>query len=331
MTMKIVITGGTGFIGSRLAIKSLEQGHSVKLLGQVNNAAELENQEMLKDRGINVTLGSVTEREKLFGLVQGCDIVFHLAAAQHEANVPDQHFWDVNVEGTRNVLEVSVEAKIKRFVHGSTIGVYGSAMAGEIDEASSISPDNIYGVTKYEGERLALSFADKIPISIVRISETYGPGDRRLLKLFKAIKKNVFFMIGKGDNKHQLIYVDDLIEGMYLAATAEQAVGEIFVLAGKEVLSTQEMVDSIAKQLGTSIRRSHAPLGPFLITATIMEKTLRPLGIQPPLHRRRLDFFRKSFFFSQDKALKVLGFQPKTGFAEGIAETARWYKEQGYL
>jgi nucleoside-diphosphate-sugar epimerase len=331
MAMKIGITGGTGFIGSRLAIKSLEQGHSVEVLGQVNNAAELENQEMLKDRGINVTLGSVTEREQLFGLVQGCDIVFHLAAAQHEANVPDQHFWDVNVEGTRNVLEVSVEAKIKRFVQGSTIGVYGSALAGEIDEASSISPDNIYGVTKYEGERLALSFADKIPISIVRISETYGPGDRRLLKLFKAIKKNVFFMIGKGDNKHQLIYVDDLIEGMYLAATAEQAVGEIFVLAGKEVLSTQEMVDSIAKELGTSIRRSHAPLGPFLITATIMEKTLRPLGIQPPLHRRRLDFFRKSFFFSQDKALKILGFQPKTGFAEGVAETARWYKEQGYL
>ena len=329
--MKIVITGGTGFIGSRLAIKSLEQGHSVEVLGQVNNAAELENQEMLKDRGINVTLGSVTEREQLFGLVQGCDIVFHLAAAQHETNVPDQHFWDVNVEGTRNVLEVSVEAKIKRFVQGSTIGVYGSALAGEIDEASSISPDNIYGVTKYEGERLALSFADKIPISIVRISETYGPGDRRLLKLFKAIKKNVFFMIGKGDNKHQLIYVDDLIEGMYLAATAEQAVGEIFVLAGKEVLSTQEMVDSIAKELGTSIRRSHAPLGPFLITATIMEKTLRPLGIQPPLHRRRLDFFRKSFFFSQEKALKILGFQPKIGFAEGVAETARWYKEQGYL
>jgi nucleoside-diphosphate-sugar epimerase len=331
MAMKIGITGGTGFIGSRLAIKSLEQGHSVEVLGQVNNAAELENQEMLKDRGINVTLGSVTEREQLFGLVQGCDIVFHLAAAQHEANVPDQHFWDVNVEGTRNMLEVSVEAKIKRFVQGSTIGVYGSALAGEIDEASSISPDNIYGVTKYEGERLALSFADKIPISIVRISETYGPGDRRLLKLFKAIKKNVFFMIGKGDNKHQLIYVNDLIEGMYLAATAEQAVGEIFVLAGKEVLSTQEMVDSIAKELGTSIRRSHAPLGPFLITATIMEKTLRPLGIQPPLHRRRLDFFRKSFFFSQDKALKILGFQPKTGFAEGVAETARWYKEQGYL
>jgi nucleoside-diphosphate-sugar epimerase len=331
MAMKIVITGGTGFIGSRLAIKSLEQGHSVELLGQVNNAAELENQEMLRDRGINVTLGSVTEREKLFGLVQGCDIVFHLAAAQHEANVPDQHFWDVNVEGTRNVLEVSVEAKIKRFVHGSTIGVYGSAMEGEIDEDSPLKPDNIYGVTKREGERLTLSFADKIPISIVRISETYGPGDRRLLKLFKAIKKNVFFMIGKGDNKHQLIYVDDLIEGMYLAATAEQAVGEIFVLAGKEVLSTQEMVDSIAKELGTSIRRSHAPLGPFLITATIMEKTLRPLGIQPPLHRRRLDFFRKSFFFSQDKSLKILGFQPKTGFAEGVAETARWYKEQGYL
>ncbi len=329
--MKLLITGGTGFIGSRLALRSQEKGHSVELLGQVNNPAEQDNQQMLEANGIKVTLGSVAEREKVFGLAQECDIVFHLAAAQHEANVPDQHFWMVNVDGTRNVIEASAEARVKRFVHGSTIGVYGSALRGEIDEHSPLRPDNIYGVTKHEGEKLVLSFADKIPVSIVRISETYGPGDRRLLKLFKAIEKNIFFMIGKGENKHQLIYVDDLIEGLFLAATVKGAVGKIFVLAGKEILTTRQMTDVIAKGLGADVRRFHVPLWPFLVAAVMMEKTLRPFGIQPPLHRRRLDFFRKSCFFSQAKSATILNFRPKTGFEQGVTETVTWYKKHGYL
>lgn len=329
--MKLLITGGTGFIGSRLALRSQEKGHSVELLGQVNNPAEQDNQQMLEANGIKVTLGSVADREQVFGLAQGCDVVFHLAAAQHEANVPDQHFWMVNVDGTRNVIEASVEARVKRFVHGSTIGVYGSALAGEIDEESPLRPDNIYGVTKREGEKIVLSFTDKIPVSIVRISETYGPGDRRLLKLFKAIERNIFFMIGKGDNKHHLIYVDDLVDGLYLAAITDDAIGQTFVLVGPEVLTTRKMVDVIAKALGTEMPRFRAPLWPFFAAAVVMERTLPPFGIQPPLHRRRLDFFRKSFFFSQDKPSRVLGFEPKTNFAQGVAQTTQWYKKHGGL
>ena len=329
--MNVLITGGTGFIGSRLALKSVEMGHSVRLFGQVNSAAEQENQQMLEAKGIDVTLGSVAEREKILNLARDCDVVFHLAAAQHEANVPDQHFRTVNVDGTRNVIEASIEAQVKRFVHGSTIGVYGAAMEGEIDEETPLKPDNIYGVTKREGEKLALSFADKLPVSVVRISETYGPGDRRLLKLFRAIQKKMFFVIGKGDNKHQLIYVDDLVDGLYLVATIEKAVGKIFVLAGREVLTTRNMVDVIAKTLGTGVPRFRAPLWPFFVLAVMMEKTLGPLGIQPPLHRRRLDFFRKSFFFSHQKASSILGFQAKTDFAQGVAQTLEWYKDHDYL
>jgi nucleoside-diphosphate-sugar epimerase len=329
--MKVFITGGTGFIGSRLAIASREKGHTVALLGQTNTQAEQENQQLLERHGITTTLGSVLEKEKLVELARGCDVVFHLAAAQHEANVPDEHFYQVNVEGTRNMLEASAAGGVKRFLHGSTIGVYGSAMEGQIDETTPLRPNNIYGVTKREGEQLALSYNEKLPVSVVRISETYGPGDRRLLKLFKAIQKNVFFVIGKGDNKHQLIYVDDLIDGMYLAATDPKAVGEVFVLAGREVLTTREMVDTVADCLGTRITRLHAPMLPFLTAAVVLEKTLGPLGIQPPLHRRRLDFFRKSFFFSQEKAASVLAFSPNTDFRQGVAQTAAWYKENGML
>lgn len=329
--MTVLITGGTGFIGSQLALKCLEQGDAVRILAQVNNAAEEQNRSLAETRGAEVITGSVTDERRIKPAIEGVETVYHLAAAQHETNVPEQHFWAVNVEGTKRLLEASLKADVKRFVHGSTIGVYGAALDGELDENSPLRPDNIYSVTKYEGEKLALSYANRLPVTVVRISETYGPGDRRLLKLFKAIAKNMFFMIGSGENKHQLIYVDDLIEGLQLAANSEQAIGEVFVLPGKEVLSTSQLVEGIADVYGVRPRRLRAPMWPFLLTAVVLEKLLQPLGIQPPLHRRRMDFFRKSFFFSRDKATNVLKFKPRIGFQEGAARTAKWYREHGYL
>ena len=329
--MNILITGGTGFIGSRLALKCLENGHRVTILGQENTTAESENRKLLESKGVNITLGSVTESDKVREVCQGIDLVYHLAAAQHEANVPDQHFWEVNVRGTRNLLEASLGARVKRFVHGSTIGVYGSALEGTIDEQSAVKPDNIYGVTKLEGEKVVLSYQDRIPVVIVRISETYGPGDRRLLKLFKAIKRNMFFTIGDGQNLHHVIFIDDLVDGLILAAAVREAAGGIFVLAGRDRVTTNDMAAVIARQLDARLGRIRVPLFPFLFIATLLEALLRPLGIQPPLHRRRMDFFKKSFVFSQERAQKVLGFVPKMSFEQGVAVTSRWYEQMGYL
>ena len=329
--MKVLITGGTGFIGSRLALKHLEKDDCVQIVGQENNAMETENKRLVESKGAPVSLASVTDREKMFELIQGIDLVYHLAAAQHEANIPDQRFWEVNVTGTKNVLEASIHARVKRVVHGSTIGVYGAALEGCIDEYSDLRPVNIYGVTKMEGEKLALSFKEEIPLVIIRISETYGPGDRRLLKLFKGIKKNLFFVIGDGENLHHPIYINDLLEGLVLAATAEKAPGKIFVLAGTEAVTTSEMIKVIAEQLNTKIPKWRLPLSPLLGLATVTENICRPMGIQPPLHRRRMDFFRKSFIFSGKLAAEVLGFAPQVGFKQGVAETAQWYVARGYL
>ena len=327
----ILVTGGTGFIGSRLATYCLERGGPVRILGQSNNAYEESNKNSVEARGGEVYIGSITDVTTVNKVVQGVDVVYHLAAAQHEANVSDNYFWDINVNGTKNILESSLQAGVKCFVHGSTIGVYGEAMVGEIDENTPLKPDNIYGITKSEGEKLALAYADRLPVVVVRISETYGPGDKRLLKLFRAIKKRTFFMIGHGENKHQLIYVDDLIQGFALVANRPDAVGEIFVLAGKEIVTTNQMAQSVANALGVRLRKLRLPLLPFVIAASALEMVFRPLGIQPPLHRRRLDFFRKSFFFSQQKAKTVLGFEPSMSFDEGIRETASWYQNTGLL
>jgi nucleoside-diphosphate-sugar epimerase len=328
--MKVFVTGGTGFIGSNLTLKFIDRGDSVRVLGQENTAAEVENRRVIEEKGAEVIIASVTDRETLFDLLKGIDVVYHLAAAQHEMNISDQRFWDVNVMGTKNVLEASIESGVRRFVHGSTIGVYGR-LEGPIDEQSLCEPDNIYGKTKLEGEMLALSYQQNLPVVVIRISETFGPGDRRLLKLFKAINRRLFFMIGNGENMHHPIYVDDLIEGFSLAATVEEAVGQVFILAGKDSVTTSDMVSMIAGVLDTSVPKFNIPLNPMLKFAKVTERFLRPIGISPPIHLRRMDFFTKSFAFSQDKAFKVLGFVPRVDFRQGLLETFNWYKNMDYI
>ncbi|MCH8063762.1 MAG: NAD-dependent epimerase/dehydratase family protein [Chloroflexi bacterium] len=328
---RILITGGTGFIGSRLALRYLAQRDSVRVVGQENNSYETGNCATLRDAGAEVMIAPVTDERKMLEAMEGIDVVFHLAAAQHEANVPDSHFWDVNVEGTRNVLEAAVKAQVGRFVHGSTIGVYGESTDGVLDESSPLRPSNIYGVTKLEAEKLVMSYSDRIPLVSIRISETYGPGDQRLLRLFKAVSKGRFFIIGNGENLHHPIFVEDLIDGLVLAASSDHGTGKIIVLAGKEAVSTNQMVETIAARLGVAMPKIRVPMLPMAVAANVMGKTLGMIGIQSPLHPRRLDFFRKSFVLSNKVASEVLQFQPQRIFAEGVKATAEWYAEMAFL
>ncbi len=175
LTMNVLITGGTGFIGSRLALKCMERGDRVTVFSKVNNAVEEENRVLLEKAGVNVVVGSMNDKRHVQKICEGIDVIFHLAAAQHEVDVPDQVFRDVNVEGTRNLLEAAEKGAIKRFVHGSTIGVFGERQ-DLIHEDGPCNPENIYGITKLEGENVVRSFRKRLPVVIIRISETYGPG-----------------------------------------------------------------------------------------------------------------------------------------------------------
>jgi nucleoside-diphosphate-sugar epimerase len=329
--MKMLVTGGTGFIGSRLALEARALGWDLVIAGQLNTPAERARAAELEQAGIRIEQGSLQDPEFAARAAAGCRVVIHLAAAQHEANVPEEYFFDVNVTGTRTLLEAARGAGVKRFVYGSTIGVYGESAGQALDEDSPPRPMNAYGRSKLQAEAVVQSFAGDLETCIVRISETYGPGDFRLLKLFRALDRGRFVIIGDGLNRRQAIHVADLVRGLLLAATSAAAVGETFVMAGGETMTTRDMVRQVAGALGRRPPRWRAPLWPFLIAAVLFERTLTPLGVQPPLHRRRLDFFRKSFIFSSTKAGRLLNFTPTVPFATGAAETAGWYRAKGYL
>jgi nucleoside-diphosphate-sugar epimerase len=329
--MRIVVTGATGFIGVHLARLLREQNHDVVATGRVEFPAEKTRAETLQREGIELRAGSLLTLGFPAQLVNGCDAVIHLAAAQHEGNVPDSYFHDVNVSAHRVLLEAAVSAGVRRFVYGSTIGIYGSAINGMLDEQTTPRPENVYARTKLEAEVVTAEYAGRIETCIARISETYGPGDLRLLKLFRGIDNGAFFMIGNGRNLRQVIYVEDLVRGLLLGATQPEAVGQTVVLAGTEIMTTNEMVQQIAAALGRKSSSLRLPIWPFRAAAAVLEATLRPMGIQPPLTQRRLDFFTKSFTFSTTKSRSVLGFVPQVSFAAGAALTAAWYRENGLV
>jgi len=329
--MKILITGGSGFIGSRLALAASREGHEIVAAGQTNSDAERARVAELAAAGVHIEQGPLQDSEYARRVADGCEVAIHLAAAQHEANVPDEYFFDVNVKGTQSLLDACKAAGVRRFVYGSTIGVYGDSNGQILDEESTPRPMNVYGRSKLRAEEIVASFRQLPETTTVRISETYGPGDFRLLKLFRALNRGRSFIIGSGLNRRQMIHVEDLARGLMLAATSPAAVGQTFVMAGGQIMTTRDVVLQVASALGRSPPAWRAPMWPFLAAAMLFEATLSPLGIQPPLHRRRLDFFRKSFVFSTAKAERLLGFTPAISFAAGAAETAAWYRAQGYL
>jgi len=328
---RLLITGATGFIGSRLALHAHRVGLDVIGAGREECKLEAERALELRAAGVPLSIGALQDKAYLRRLLTDRDTVIHLAAAQPESKMSGEYFRAVNVHGTRALLEIGRDLGVRRFIYGSSIGIYGSSMDEIYDEQSAPRPENIYTQTKFEAESVVRAFEDELETCVIRIGETYGPSDFRLLKLFRAIERGHFVMLGTGTNKRQSLHIADLIRALLLVAQHPAAVRQTFVVAGNEAMTTNDMVQTIAASLERHAQRIHLPLWPFSAAASVMETVLPPFGIQPPLHRRRLDFFSKSFVFSTAKARSLLGFQPEIDFASGAADTVRWYRSRGHL
>src|SRR5882757_2758859 len=163
--MRLLLTGATGFIGSRLALEALQCGIDVAATAQANTPAERARLAALEASGVTVILGPLQDPRFAAAVVRERDIVIHLAAAQHEAGVASSYFEAVNVTGTRTLIEASRAAGVQRFVYGSTIGVYGAATHGALDENSPPRPENIYGRTKLAAEEVVKSLQNALEVT----------------------------------------------------------------------------------------------------------------------------------------------------------------------
>jgi dihydroflavonol-4-reductase len=329
--LRLLVTGASGFIGSRLALHLQRAGVDAIFTGRDASDAEHARLKELAAAGVAVHLGDLRELDFVRKIVAGRNAILHLAAAQHEGHLSDEHFRSVNIGATRLLLEASAPAGVRRFVYGGTIGIHGSSTSGAISEDSAPDPLNIYTRTKLAAEAVVREFAPRLETVICRIGETYGPGDLRLLKLFKAIERNRFVMIGSGNNQRQPIFVEDLMRGLLAALIQPDAVGEAILLTGSELMTTRDMVAQIAAALERPLPRARVPMWPVLSAAVVSHALLRPFGLRSPLQPRSLDFFRKSFAFSTTRAKTLLGVEPNVRFIDGARATLAWYRTQGYL
>jgi nucleoside-diphosphate-sugar epimerase len=327
--MKILVTGGTGFSGKALVRRLLDQGHQVVALDYKEGLKTRE----LREWGAEVVLGSVTDPEVVRRSMRGVEVVHHLAAAFREMNVPDSHYWNVNVQGTRNVLEAALAAGVRKLVYCSTCGVHGNIDRPPGGEDAPIQPADYYQRTKYEAEPVVQEFHRRgLPSVILRPAAIYGPGDpERFLMIYRRVARGSFPMFGDGKTLYHPLYIDNLVDAFVLAMADGAGDGEAYLIADEEYLGIEELVRRVGKSLGVEVKVPHYPVWPVVAAGHIVEKACRPFGITPPIFPRRVDWYRQNRAFRIDKAKRDLGYAPRVGIDEGLRRTAEWYRAEGYL
>jgi dihydroflavonol-4-reductase len=325
----VLVTGATGFTGSLLARKLAAAGLDVRAVARPSSDIE-----PLADQPIKWFRGNVYDEETITPAAAGAEYIFHVAAAFRQAKIANEEYALVHVKSTKLLAQAALSnPNFKRFVHVSTMGVHGHVENPPGNEESPFAPGDMYQVTKAEAELWLRRFAgDKgLPLTVIRPTGIYGPGDRRLFKIFKMAALPVFPILGRGKCLYHLIHVEDLTDAMCLAATHPAALGEVFLVGNSASVRLEDVARLAAQVYGRKLRIARIPVGPFFMLADICEGICRPLGIEPPLYRRRVAFYTKDRSFDTHKLRERLGFQTRYTNEAGIVQTARWYVDNGWI
>ncbi len=322
------VTGATGFLGTVLCRKLLEDGRRVRAI--YRNPQKLD---ALKGLDVETVQADVRDLEAIRGALGGVNTLYHVAALFREQGVPDSAFWDINVEGTRNVLTAAKSEGVRRLVHCSTVGVHSHIESPPADENEPYRPGDIYQETKCEGEKLALEwFRDgRIDGCVVRPAMIWGPGDNRTLKLYRGIARRRMPVIGTGKTQLHWVLVDDVARGLILAGDSEKSTGQTYIIAGQAPVNISELFKMIAAHVGAKPIGFKVPAWPVQMVGEVVERICRPLGIEPPIYRRRVDFFTKTRAFDWSKARDELGYQPGQSLDEEVRLIVDSYKDLGWL
>jgi nucleoside-diphosphate-sugar epimerase len=323
-----VVTGGTGFVGSHLVDLLLEKNYEVWCI-----VRKTSNLKWLKGKNVKLIDCGLNDKNALKNHIKDVDYIFHVAGVV-KSKTKDGYFKG-NVETTKNLLEVVIEnnIKLKRFVVVGSLTATGPSKDGNpINENSPSNPITTYGKSKLEEEKVALSYKEKIPITICRAPAVYGERDTEIFIYFKTFSKGLTTLIGFDEKKLSLIHAKDLVEGIYLASQSERAIGEIYFISSEEFYSWDQINRITADILNKKpivIRVPHfvvyliASLAQFL---SLFSSNAATLNIE-----KAKDLTQRYWICDTSKAKKHFGYKQKISIQEGIKRTTDWYKEQGWI
>jgi dihydroflavonol-4-reductase len=329
--MRVLVTGATGFTGGHLATMLATRGYQVRALVREKSLGRYQQSAAARAGAVPMA-GDLTDRAAVCRAAEGVDVVYHIAATYREAGQPDSAYTAINVDGTRHVLEAAKGAGARRVVHCSTGGVHGDIETPPATEDAPFRPGDVYQRTKLQAEVLARAFGqrERFDVVVARPIGIYGPGDMRFLKMFRGIARGRFPVLGSGDVFYHLTYIDDLVEGFRLCGETPAAAGRTYLLAGPRYTTLNELIALVAQALEVKPPRLRLPVWPFWLAGLACEMVCVPLRLQPPLYRRRVDFYTKSRAFDTTRARTELGFDPQVDLEDGLRRTATWYREPGF-
>ncbi|MFH1422092.1 MAG: NAD-dependent epimerase/dehydratase family protein [Planctomycetota bacterium] len=324
--MKILVTGGTGFIGSHIVDRLISEKHQVRCLIRNNKS-----QRWLAGKPVEFATGDILDSKTLFRAVRGVDTVIHAAGIVKAKDYSE--FKKINIEGTLNTAKVCIAEKTKRFIFISSQAAAGPGKnETPLTEDSLCRPVSLYGKSKLEAERKLLSLRNKLDITIIRPCSVYGPRDSMILSLFQLIKKyrlNVTF--GKKDTVASLIHVRDLADAVTLTLSPV-AINKTYFVVSEKPYSMKTFLTLIEKITSVKTITLRVPYFFLCLTACLCEIFSTLTGSDALLSLGRLPEYRENYWVSSgQKIFRELGFKPKTELEEGIAETVNWYKKYEWL
>lgn len=325
---KVLVTGGTGFIGSHLVEGLVKKGISVRCL-----VRESSNLRWLEGMDVDYVFGDVTHYDSLVPAVSEVDTVFHLAGKTK--SLTEEGFYQANAKGTVNLLKAVVQTNpfIRRFLYVSSQAAAGpNPDFRPVTESDSPRPIAPYGASKLAGEEAVLAFRSQIPVTIVRPPVVYGPRDTGIYEFFRIIRRGIKPILGWRDRYYSFIYVEDLIQGLLLAAEKEKAVEQIYFLVSESGVTYRTLTRDIARAMGKKAISVHVPISLLTIVAMINEVVSQLTGKPSAVNRHKVRELRRRFWLCDgSKAMEELGFYPEILLQEGMERSAAWYREVGWL
>lgn len=324
------VTGGSGFLGRRVARALVERGDQVRaLVRDRTRAADL------GALGVELVEGDLGDRSSLDRGVEGADRVFHTAGLVGDW-LDRTRAVEVNVEGTRNVLEAAVAAGAARAVHVSSLSVLGTRHHHGTDESGAYYYADAYTDTKIDGEWIARDFAGggRIEVVVVRPGFVYGPGDRQILPpLVRRLLAGRFAYVGDGGKEMNIVYIDDLAEALLRADETAAAAGQVYNVTDGRNTPIRDFVAFVAERVGVSPPTRHVPPAVAIVATRALESAARLAAAKsgPPLTKSRLRFLYYNQRYSIEKARRELGFEPRFSYREGLPLALDELREAGLI